>query len=578
MLALSAIRAGAAQLEIIRATFLGNGEGDIESVTAGPDGTLYVAGNTETPAAELPGGITPVTLGSDVADARCGYGFIARLSADAGRILAYAQFAKGVATLTTVQANEQGVYAGGYASDGLAPLLGNRRGLIRDYPLTNEVRLIREGKIAEACGETSVSNQPPKDPIADRPGLGRYGAPCILKFSAELKELQAGTYLEGWQQVWDKNRVIKRAINPETRKRESVMVPREFLWQPTGIGLLASGDVIVSHDGGYFRLLTDEDRTFAGTNTFLLNKLGFENVCDWVSRLSPDLSERAWRKSVYTPAVNPEVARRLKQGWPHPWYSNPRTLRLRLDREEAIVLCGWSASATVNEPYWTPYLWKLDPKTGELVWKAYEIDPMSGPDHRMNGNVADTAVPTVAIDDDNRLLIALHSDGGNNHMGAGPRAPEGVTTWATPVKKGGYGGGLVHFNGQMHRIDGKTRNGLAGVGTGHCAWTIDMAALPGSNVLAVGRCNGDIQLTPDAWCPNSPQANPNAYVRAYDSVFNMTFSTTVPGVWPFELARTSTNTYALAGYATLETMLIRDSLAPKPDAKRSGYLLLMKWK
>ena len=75
----------------------------------------------------------------------------------------------------------------------------------------------------------------------------------MLRFSRDLQVLQCGTYLEGWQQVWDKVRVI-------TTKPKFKSWPREFFWQPTGLGLLSSGDLVVCHDGGYFRLITDQER------------------------------------------------------------------------------------------------------------------------------------------------------------------------------------------------------------------------------------------------------------------------------------------------------------------------------
>ncbi|MGD0898573.1 MAG: hypothetical protein ABR915_12100 [Thermoguttaceae bacterium] len=43
-------------------------------------------------------------------------------------------------------------------------------------------------------------------------------------------------------------------------KKKGIMVPTEYSWQPTHLALLHSGDVVVCHDGGYFHLLTDEDR------------------------------------------------------------------------------------------------------------------------------------------------------------------------------------------------------------------------------------------------------------------------------------------------------------------------------
>ena len=180
--------------------------------------------------------------------------------------------------------------------------------------------------------------------------------------SADLQKLECGTYLEGWQQVWDKKRVAKP-------QREMLGGYQEYFWQPTATALLASGDVLVCHDGGYFRMPGDKDRDLAKGDAKLLDRLTFYDTCDYVSRLSADLTQRAWKKPIYTPPVDPEAARKVKDGWPLDHYSSPRTHRMRLDKNENVYLCGWSASATSKEPWWSPYLYKLDPKGGEVVWR-----------------------------------------------------------------------------------------------------------------------------------------------------------------------------------------------------------------
>jgi len=114
------------------------------------DGGIYIAGNAGKPVSSLPGGAKPVTLGEPAKEPKCGCGFVARLSADANRILAYVQFAPGVALLTTVEVNNQGVYAGGYASAALESIVEDLPGLMRQYPLAREAELTRAGKIAEA--------------------------------------------------------------------------------------------------------------------------------------------------------------------------------------------------------------------------------------------------------------------------------------------------------------------------------------------------------------------------------------------------------------------------------------------
>ena len=131
----------------------GNQENDdIEGVAAGGDGSIYIAGNTGKPVASLPGGARLVTLGEPAKEPRCGCGFVARLSPDAKKILDYVQFAPGVALLTTVEVNRQGVYAGGYASAALEPLVKDLPGLMRQYPLAREVELIRAGRLPRPTG------------------------------------------------------------------------------------------------------------------------------------------------------------------------------------------------------------------------------------------------------------------------------------------------------------------------------------------------------------------------------------------------------------------------------------------
>ncbi|MCY3024128.1 MAG: hypothetical protein NTW87_34560, partial [Planctomycetota bacterium] len=245
--------------------------------------------------------------------------------------------AQGVAFLTSVQAHTNGVYVGGYASEGLEDLLKDRPAFIKQYPL---LKAIEYNNQQVAAGK--------KDPIAGRPHFGRYGAPCLLRFNKDLA-LECGTYLEGWQQVWDKKRVRKF-----TKELEGGWV--EYFWQPTSIGLLTAGDVLVCHDGGYFRLPSEKDKELAGPDDKATEKdksvaerLLFYDVCDYVSRLSPDLSKRVWRKDVYTPATNPEVAKRVRNGWPLPHYSNPRTQRMRTSRTGRLT-CGSSTPRPANRP------------------------------------------------------------------------------------------------------------------------------------------------------------------------------------------------------------------------------------
>src|ERR1043165_6612689 len=169
-------------LEIVTATYFGTSEDDdLQDATAAPDRTLYIVGNTGAAARNLPVKIAAKTFGPSMKDPKCAHGFVAHLDADGRKLLHYAEFAQGVALLTTVRVNNQGVYVGGYASEGLETLLQGRPGLIQQYPLRPEIKAIEE---ARAAGKP--------DKIAGRPSLGRYGAPCVLRLSPDLQTVQGG--------------------------------------------------------------------------------------------------------------------------------------------------------------------------------------------------------------------------------------------------------------------------------------------------------------------------------------------------------------------------------------------------
>ena len=137
------------------------------------------------------------------------------------------------------------------------------------------------------------------------------------------------------------------------------------------------------------------------------------------------------------------------------------------------MLCGWSASATSKEPWWSPYLYRLDSHSGKVVQKLYEYDPMSGGDNRMGGTVADTAMLTVAPEGNGNLLVALLADGGNSVMGFSPRGDG--SRFETPVKGKGFTVKLVHWWGQVHRVDAAAGRGLGGAHVGPWGWVVDLA-------------------------------------------------------------------------------------------------------
>ena len=562
---LAPVLRGAPPVEIVAAGRIGTAaDDDLQGAAPAPDGTIYVVGNTGASLGELPGSPSVRTFGRGAADPACGQAFVARLSPDGRKVLRCAQFARGTAILTTVRAGAGAVYVAGYATEALEPLLAGRGGLITKYPLP---------RVEPAKPRTRPAA---KDPIAGRPGLGRRGAPFVLRLSPDLAEIQAGTYLEGWQQVWEKFRVFHHgrewAKTHGGKQYEGGYT--EHCWQPTHLGQLGGGDVIVCHDGGYFRPLTEAERRDTAGKAKLAGRLGFYDVCDHVSRLSGDLSRRAWRTSIYTPPTDPKVAAGLKDGWSLPHYGNPRTHRMRLDAKGDVFVCGWSASATSGEPWWSPYIWRLRAETGEVTWKAYEHDPMSGGGNRMGGQVADTAVVAIDLERDGNVLASLHADGGNTVIGWSPRGDK--TRFEGPVKGGGFGVKLVHFWGQVHRVDLASRRGLGAARIGPWAWVTDLASLPDGGVLAVGRFNGDrFAFTDDAW-PAKPVDNPNAFVRLYSPQFDLLFSAALPGVWPFELVRLDSQRLLLVGRADKEGAPLKDALLDKPLGRSDGYLVFLR--
>jgi hypothetical protein len=544
-------------VDLVTATYFGSGDAsDVEGAAVADDGTIYIVGNCSAPLAVRNRDVHLAAFGEAMRAPRCGSGFVAHLSSDGRHILNWAQFGNGIALLTTVQTTKDSVYVSGYASEGLQDLIKGQPGLTHPFPLTDEIAAYEKDR---AAGK--------EDKIGDRPGLGRYGAPCVLRLSADLAHIQAGTYLEGWQQVWDKKRVARIG-------KQMLGGYQEYYWQPTCLGILKSGEVLVTHDGGYFRMETEKDRSLATGDAKQLERYTFYDNCDYVSKLSADLGRRAWIHPIYTPPVDPAVAAKFRNGWKSSHYGSPRTHRMRLDAKEFVYLCGWSASATSNEPWWSPYLYKLDPETGEPVWKAYEYNPMSGSGNRMGGQVADTACVSLAIGEDGNVLSSLLADGGNTVMEWSPKADG--SKFEEKQKGGGFGVKLVHWWGQVHRLDSTTRQGLGGARIGPWGWAADLTSLPGNAVLAWGRYNGNFDFTPDAWWSSTVE-NPNAFIRIYSADFDSVFSTSVPGVVPFEAIRAG-NRIVLVGRTEQGAAPVKDALFSKSAGRSDGYLMVLDWR
>ena len=247
--------------------------------------------------------------------------------------------------------------------------------------------------------------------------------------------------------------------------------------------------------------------------------------------------------------------------------------------QQIIGLCSSFHKTIGKTPVrWFVAIFRLDAKTGEIDWKVYEYDPMSGGGNRMGGQVADTAVTSLALDEDGNILSSLLSDGGNSVMEWSPKAERHGAPFEVKTKGGGFGVKLVHWWGQVHRVDVKSREGLGGARIGGWAWAHDLASLPGNSVLALGRYNSKFAFTDDAWAKESAIENPNAFVRVYSPSFDLQFSSSLPGVVPFEVARVGANRYVLVGRAEQTVALTRDALYPKSKGKTDGYLMVLDWK
>jgi hypothetical protein len=252
----------------------------------------------------------------------------------------------------------------------------------------------------------------------------------------------------------------------------------------------------------------------------MAHRLGFYDVCDHLSRLTQTLEERKYHVPIYTPATDVEVAKRIKDGWEKPHFSNPRTTRMRLDKDENIYLSGWSATATSKESWWSPFIWKLNPADGTIIRKIVETDPMSGGDNRMGGAVADRAIGSLAVDT-NRLYYNSLSDGG----------------WS----------GVIHFSGTIFKLDSAAGKETAKARTGPCYWCVDMAALPGDRLLALGRCNKVRDWPEKAWQKADGGQNPEAWLSLYNGAMQPEFTTAIRGVLPHSLCELGDGRYMVVG-------------------------------
>ncbi|MFP4106032.1 MAG: hypothetical protein ACLFVU_08070 [Phycisphaerae bacterium] len=542
--------------EITTATFLGtDGDDVIEGVHIASDGTIYITGTTGKPMDKLPGGVKPVTLGKPFKQkSNYGCGFVARLSADGRKLLSYTQLAAGIAQPTSVAVSKDGVYLAGYANGGLEPLIAGHEPIIakaqsRQYDL-----------------QTYSTTEHHSEPHIDRANFGR-GVPFVLRLDESMRTIEQGTFLEGWQSVWH----VPHPLREDRR-------------QPVGLVVMSDGDVVVSHDGGYNRFPDKGEKT---------GFTHFYGMPDHLSRLAPDLSTRRWKKDIYTPITDPEKVekyaakgsrywRREKIDWPHKHLGNTRILRLRKDSKDNLLIAGWSPTRTSNEPWWSPFLWKLSPE-GKLIWRALNPDPMGGAGDRMGGVVSDTAVRSVNVDGEDNVLYAAIADGGNSPMRYD--IPTSKKQLSKDVLRGSVWAfrGRLLFWGTVARIDGKTRKMQAGnsiAGLTHdgrprtqAAWAMDIGPWTDGQVLTIGRHTRGFKFTENAWA----KSDWGSFVRVYGKGFPLEFSTSVPDA-DLRVMDVRDGRAVIVGKAKSSEAPTRNPLQKSPAGKWDGYLLVVRAK
>lgn len=527
----------AAPLRVVAAGMMGSAGADrFEDVAIAKDGEIYVAGNFAG-AVEL----KTTVLGEE--GGGYGVGAVLKFDKDGQQVVAGVTFAKGLAKVTSLAVNERGVYVAGYATGGAEKLFGPLGGLhakVVTPPPTGKLFVAKE------------HSDEPKFKLEH----DVRGAPFVARLSHDLGRLEAATFLEGYQSIW---------YVPENI--------REDVYQPTGLALLSNGDVIVTHDGGYNRAFK------AGTQPTIED---YYFVPDHISRLSADLKRRAWREELYTPKVNKEHAGRgIKGEWKHDTMGNPRIFRVRVDARDHVLVSGWSASRTVAEPWWSPFLRKYD-SDGKLVWTAYEHEPTSGRDQRMNGQVSDAYVRSVAVDEKNRLLVSLTGDGGNNVLRQDPRD----YTREAENLRGSVAGfkGRILFWGAVARLDSESRELLGGnhfnasglitwgYGKGRTGtmpiWAEDLCDAGEGRVVAVGRQYGGFELP-----ENTLWKGPGAFVRVFDERFSAVYTTAVPDATLTTVARHG-NRFVAVGETLGEKAVSERAPWAKRAGKQDGFLIL----
>ncbi len=490
----------AQQPEALWVSLLGSpGEDNVEEACFHSDGSILVAGNV----AEAPkqmGSAKVSVLGNPIEDPVYGQGMLSLLDPERGQVTRALAFAPGLFYATSVLATEDAVYLGGYGTEGMEVLARRHQGILQDSGLP---------------GERELSPTPfihRHDPLFDQSRNGQ-GRPMVLRFSADLTQITGATFLEGWHHIWH----VPRPLNEDRHS-------------PVGLGLLANGDLAVVHDGG---------QMIPGAKGG--KSKGFYLAHDHLSRISPDLRTRRWHRLIRSPMVEPSRSQKLEgPSFQSPWMGSVRSLRLRVDREDRIYVMGWSCSQTMDEPWWSSFLIQFSPLDGREAWSGWTVDPTGGGGGRMNGLVSDSVIRSLAFDEQNRLLVATNSDGGNTitrnppndySRDGGPKL-QGDSPWGLK--------GRTLFIGTVQRLNAERSERLGGAyllgrqeRKATAAWPIDVSALSGERVMVLGRYTQGFPQK-QAW---NPSQGPGSFLRVYSPDFGLQFSTGLDGADLRQLTR-----------------------------------------
>ncbi|MFP4157055.1 MAG: hypothetical protein ACLFU4_05490 [Opitutales bacterium] len=513
-----------------------SGADRIEDAFLAMDGSVLVAGNLAAPLEQLGELAVPPSAGSRVPeDPKYGVALLARLDAESGAPIAAMQFPEGLLHLSRVVATEGAVYASGYATANMEELVRDKISFRGEFDSDGEQLTVPTPHIHR------------HDPLIDKGRDGR-GRPVVVRLTPDLAAITAVAFLEGWHHIW-------HVPQPLKEDRQS----------PVGLGLLSNGDVVVAHDGG---------QNFPDPNT---GEANFYHGPDFLSLLSPDLSRRRWHTRIETPKVEPARVRALLgDDFTHDWMGNVRTMQLRVAPDDRIFVCGWSASQTMKEPWWSPFLYQIDPLNGEEVWSGWTVDP-TGSGGRMGGLVSDSVVRSIAFDEQGRLLAALNSDGGNSIT---TRQPHDYKE-ESPRLKGDSPWGLrgrTLFIGNVQRLDLNQEERLGGAfilgrsnRTATAAWPIDLAALPGGGVFVVGRYTKGFSFK-HAW---DKATGPGSFLRIYTPEFDLGFSTGLEGA-DLRTVHRRGDYFVVSGGTRRQQALGRGAFGGRHKGSIDGYVLLLR--